>query len=594
MAVLLMIMAAAPLLLAWRLYYVQIHQHDYYLQKARSTYTTKKKTTGKRGEIFDRHGNLLAGNTPCVHIIADPGHYKTETARNKLAYILAKHLPGTHQEYLHLLRPIRQRRDKDGKLRFKPDGSPDTYAARYAMLERNVSLETADKIRQSISVNKLPKLFLEESYMRTYPKGQMLSNVLGYTNIVNDQAIPQGGLEKKLNSTMIAETGQEVYERTRGGTPLAYGLHESQECKDGKNIYLTISEPIQAILEEALDEAYEKWTPQTIYAALVDPKTGNILALGQRPGFNPNDRSTFRPEAARTRIAEDILEPGSIMKPFAIAKALDWKYITPETSLGREGKVWTYLGVPLQDSKDYGELTVARIIQKSSNIGTAKIALLMGKEKVYKAIRLFGFGEKTGLPFALEERGKVLNPKKWDGLTITRMPIGYSINVTPLQMIRAYCALANGGFLPELRLIDRIVDPATGKETPAKMKPPVRVIERSETHRQLIDMMTLVTKPGGTARTAAIPGYEVAGKTGTSRKYIPGKGYAGSKHFASFVGFVPAHNPAFVMLVTMDEPKGASYGGTVAGPVFSKVASQVLKLMNIHPDPALLKQKAVY
>lgn len=591
MSLLIALLAFVPVLLIGRLYYVQIHDHDRYLKKARQTYTTKKQTSGKRGEIFDCHGNLLAGNAPCVHITADPSHFRNDAARTKMAYILAKHLPGTLEEYRYALRPVRQRRGKDGRLKFKADGTPDTYTARYAMLERNVSLENAEKIRKAVSVNKLPRLYLTEDYMRTYPKGSMLSNVLGYTNVVNDEDIPQGGLEKKFNKTMIAENGKEIFERTRGGTPLDYGLHQSQACKDGKNIYLTISEPIQAILEEALDEAYAKWTPKTIYAALVDPKTGNILAMAQRPTFNPNDRTTFRPEAARARIAEDMLEPGSIMKPFSIGKALDWKVVTPDTMIDCENGRWMYMGRPLTDSHAYDQLSVAQVIQKSSNIGTAKVALLLGKERVYEALRMFGFGTKTKLPFAIEMAGKVLPPQRWDGLTITRMPIGYSVQVTPLQMLRAYCALANNGLLPELRLIDRIVDPATGQETKFDIAQPVQMFERPDAHRQLVDMMTLVTQKGGTARKAAIPGYEVAGKTGTSRKYVAGHGYAAGKYFASFVGFVPARDPAFVMLVTVDEPKGASYGGTVAGPTFTKVGAQVLKLMNIPPDLTLLDRE---
>jgi cell division protein FtsI/penicillin-binding protein 2 len=591
MTVMILVMAAVPFLLAWRFFHIQVVDHDYYLKKARNTYTTKKQTTGKRGEIFDCHGNLLAGNAPCVHITADPSHYKTDATRKKMAYILARHLPGTMAEYIYALRPVRQRRGKDGKLLYNPDGTPNTYEARYAMLERNVPLETAEKIRHAVKVNKLPKLFLTEDYMRVYPKGSMLSNVLGYTNVVNDKAVPQGGLEKKLHDAMIAETGKEVFERTRGGAPLAYGLHETQACKDGKNIYLTISEPIQAILEEALDEAYAKWTPKTIYAALVDPKTGNIMAMAQRPTFNPNDRSTFRPEAARTRIAEDMLEPGSIMKPFSIGKALDWKLVTPDTMIDCENGRWMYMGRPLTDSHAYDKLSVAQVIQKSSNIGTAKVALFLGKERVYEALRMFGFGEKTGLPFAIEGPGKVSPPQRWDGLTITRMPIGYSVQVTPLQMLRAYCALANNGLLPELRLIDRIVDPATGQEERFAIAKPKQMFEHPDAHRQLVDMMALVTQKGGTARKAAIPGYEVAGKTGTSRKYVPGVGYSAGKYFASFVGFVPARDPAFVMLVTVDEPKGASYGGTVAGPTFTQVASKVLKHLNIHPDPILLDRE---
>ena len=245
---------------------------------------------------------------------------------------------------------------------------------------------------------------------------------------------------------------------------------------------------------------------------------------------------------------------------------------------------WIYLKRPLTDSHNYDKLTVAGVIQKSSNIGTAKVALTLGKERVYEVLKTFGFGEKTGLPFPLESRGYLPRPKRWDGLSITRFPIGYGIRVSPLQLLRAYCALASNGNLPELRLVDRLVDTATGKET----KNPPKIIRRTfmnpAAHRQLVDMMITVTEPGGTATKAAIPGYRVAGKTGTSRKYVPGRGYSRGAYFASFVGFVPAYKPRLVMLVTFDNPKGASYGGTIAGPVFSRAASRILKYWNVPPD----------
>ena len=211
----------------------------------------------------------------------------------------------------------------------------------------------------------------------------------------------------------------------------------------------------------------------------------------------------------------------------------------------------------------------------------------MGKERVYETLKLFGFGERTGLPFPGEARGYLPRPSRWDGLSISRFPIGYGIRVSPLQLIRAYCALACNGNLPELRLIDRIEDTATGK----KSRKPVRIIrkifENEKAHRQLVEMMVRVTEPGGTATRAAVPGYYVAGKTGTSRKYLPGKGYASGQYFASFVGFVPAYNPRLVMLVTFDNPKGASYGGTVAGPVFRRTAERILKYWNVPPDYAV-------
>ncbi len=581
-----------------RLYVIQIRDHQEYLEKARARYTTTRVTSGKRGEIYDVSGNLLVSNIPCVHIVADPMNLRNpkrpddQSKRRKLAFLLSRTFEDSYDEFYQKLSPTRFRRDKDGNPVIGENGKAELLPNRYAVIARNVPLDVAEKLKEQVKVNKINNvLTFSDGYMRIYPKGRMLANVLGYTNVVNDASIAQIGLEKYYDTQMTAARGRERFERDRTGRPLPYGMREFQESRDGHNVYLTISEPIQAILEEELDAAFAEWRPATLYAAIADPKTGNILAIAQRPNFDPNVRSTFTPEAARTRIAEDGIEPGSIIKPFTIGKALDWGYVTADTVIDCDKGTWFYLGRPLRDSHPYDTLTVAGVIQKSSNIGTAKVALLLGEEKVYQALSSFGFGQKTGLPFPLETAGLLPKVKRWDGLSITRFPIGYGVRVSPLQMLRAYCALANHGWLPTLRLVDRVEDPATGETVKVKTPPPVQMFEHPAAHQTLVEMMTMVTKTGGTAVKAAIPGYEVAGKTGTSRKYIPGHGYASGKYFSSFVGFVPARDPAFVMLVTMDEPKGAYYGSTVAAPTFRAVGERLLRLMNIPPDPALLPKK---
>jgi len=577
--------------LAVRLYFVQVANHEHYLEKARARYTTTRITTGKRGEIFDVHGNLLVSNAPCVRITADPTHLKTEERRQRLAHLLALLLPEkTYAEYYEQLNPSRIKKDDKGNVVPDKDGKPEIIQNRYTVIARAASLEDAAKVRAVAEQSKLPGLFYKDIYQRTYPKGPLMSNVLGFTNVVGDDDVAQAGLEKYFDSQMTARLGRETYERARAGRPLLYGNHISEQARDGRNIYLTISEPIQSILEEELDAAYEKWKPQTLYAALVDPKTGDVLAMAQRPTFNPNDRSTYTDEAGRTRIAEDSFEPGSIAKPISIGKALDWGVVTPNTGINCEHGTWIYLGKPLRDSHPYDILTVSGVIQKSSNIGTAKVALMLGPERVLRALRLFGLGTKTDLPFRTETSGYLPGLSKWDGLSVTRFPIGYGIRVTPLQMLRAYCALANGGKMPQLRLVDRVDDPTTGTVERIPSPEPVQLFDHPEAHRQLIDMMIRVTQEGGTAYKAAIPGYEVAGKTGTSRKYIAGRGYVAGKYFSSFIGFVPARNPAFVMLITMDEPTGSYYAATVAAPTFKRVSSRVLRHLNIPPDPALLPE----
>lgn len=571
-----------PFLLGMRLYFVQVVDHDEMFEKAKRKYTSVRVTEGKRGEIYDVAGNLLVGNAPCVDIFADPSIIRSDRERVKLAFLVAKEFGLDYRQTYRRLAPFRPERDQNGELLRHPDGTVRERPVMYSVLVRNVPIDQAAEIRRKAAQNSLRGLGFDETYMRTYPKGRLLANVLGFTSAGGSHA----GLERFYDQAMASSAGRERYERDRTGRPLFYGLHEETSSRDGANIFLTIEEPLQAILEEELDAANEKWAPKAIYAAVADPKTGNILAIAQRPTFDPNDRRRITPEAWRNRIVEDGLEPGSVMKPISIGGALDAGVVTPDTEYDCENGTWFYLGKPLRDSGPHGVMTVTDIMKTSSNIGTAKIALQLGDRQVYQAIRRFGFGQPTGLPLAPETLGIMPPVHKWDGLSVTRFPIGYAILVSPVQMLRAYCALANDGKLPKLRLVDRIEDPETGATTVLPVEPPVQVFRRPETCATLVDMMVKVTGEGGTARRAAVPGYEVAGKTGTSRKYVRGQGYT-NKYFTSFIGFVPARRAEFVILVIMDEPQGAYYGGTVCAPVFRSIAERALKQHHIRPDAEL-------
>ena len=563
---------------------VQIVKHHFYLAQAQSRYTQAKKLQGVYGEIYDINGYLLVGNSPRVNIICDPFNIRTPYMRKKLASICAIHLGHNFNEIYNKLSPQRYRRDANGNYLKNPDGTTQMVPNRYQMLYRLAPLEVYDKFKLAIKANKIPSgiISYKESQQRIYPKGMLLSNVLGYSDIVSDTNKPRTGLELQLSKIMSPQEGALLYERMLDGTPLGYGLHLNKASHDGKNVYLTISEQVQSILEEELDAAFAKWNPEYIYAAIADPKTGNILALAQRPSFNPNDRTTFKPGVFRVKIAEDAYEPGSVVKPFSIGKALDWNVISKDDVFDCENGSWLYKGKILTDSHRYEKLSVGEIIQKSSNIGTAKVALLLGEDRVNKVLKTFGFGTKTNLPFPIEAKGRMVDMKK-DKVAITRVPIGYSLSVSPLQLLRAYCALANNGNMPQLRLIDKIVDPDTKKVEVQPYLPMVKTFDNPKALKELIKMMVSVTEKGGTATKAAIPGYEVAGKTGTSYKYIPKVGYSKSKAYASFMGFVPADDPKLVMVITMDSPKGSMYGSIVAAPVFSKTCERVLRHFNIQP-----------
>lgn len=577
------------LALITRFYVIQIKKHDYYQTAADKSCTAQRKLEGRWGEICDRDGYLLVGNRPCVRISCSPHELKPEK-RKIAAEILSRHLGRSFEYHYQKLSPTRH----SAKTPDKP------VPNRYQMLGREVPLDVAHQLREDLQKNKIPlTLFsFENTYTRIYPKKRMLANFIGYSNLVNDVLKPQAGIEKGMSVNTAPQAGKIKMEISRDGIPLDYGLQNIRASRDGKNVYLTISEPIQSILEEELDAAWEKWHPDAIYAAIATPD-GNILAIAQRPTFDPSDRATFSNETLRNRMIMDGFEPGSVMKPFTVAKALDWGFVTPDTRIDCEGGRWVYCGKAMTDTHHNEKLTVHEIIQKSSNIGTAKIALMLGEKRLERALSSFGFGSRTGIPLPYESFGTKPRPQKeGDRIAITRIPIGYAINVTSLQLLRAYCTLANGGRCPKLRMIDRIEDPATGKSEPEPVADAVQVINRPEALKQLIAMMITVTQKGGTAVQAAIPGYDVAGKTGTSHKQIfeygdqdPDKPrkpiriyYSPNQYYASFAGFVPATAPRIVVVITVDNPRGAKFGGTVSGPIFSKTAKRVLEHLNVPPD----------
>lgn len=573
-----------------RLYYVQVIRHDELYGKARKQYTATRTTVSKRGEIFDSNGNLLVGNVPCDDIIADPSIVGGNPQKcREVAKLLAEYLKLDYEKlYAKLSRQTRTVRDKDGKKVIRK--------VRYAVVARQVPLELSRKLKNIIYPRDKKKrrgfkgISFKETHKRYYPKDKLLANILGFTNISNGKIIPVMGIERFMNKQISSSESKTRYERSRDGRLLTFSENKKGKVRDGWDVYLTVSEPLQAILEEELEKLCVKWKPRAAYAIMADPRTGNILAVAQRPTFNPNDRRKMDPDSWRNRISEDTFDPGSTMKPIAVSGAIDAGIVKPYTRIDCEKGAWRYGGKILHDSHPMDILTVREVVQKSSNIGTAKIALKMGKRRLNKTLRAFGFGSRTGIQLKVETRGLFRKPAGWDKLSITRFPIGQGISCSPLQLVRAYCGLANRGRIPKLRLVDRIKDPRKKRAVKMWAEKPKRIFRNPATWRTMIDMMVLVTQQGGTALKAAIPGYEVAGKTGTSQKFIDGA-YSNSKYFATFIGFVPAYKPAFVLLVTADEPQGADYGGTVSAPTFRRIAERALRYLDIKPDPALLGKR---
>ena len=555
-----------------QMYHVQITRHDELLKKAQNQYRNTMTEQTTMGEIYDRDGNRLVSNRFVKTIIFDPSVVTSAKEREKIAKFLANVLPGA--DYNELLR----------KMNIDITSGKKQY---YVVLARDVDFEKAIEIERQVIGMHMRGLHFKRVNRRYYPKGRMLANILGISYISNEETTGVSGLEGSMKDELRGEDGKITYYRAADGTMISGTLNKDISGQSGKNVYLTISEPIQAILEEEIDRLYEETGSKAVYIAMADPYTGDILAIAQRPTFDPNDRSTMKDRLASTNlISANPYEPGSVMKPFVVAMALDDGVITPGTIINTGfGDAWLYKGkYPLKDTHIVGNATPLQVIQHSSNVGTAKIAVMLGENRVHEILSTFGFGKKTGLPITPESSGRLNPVKRWDTLTITRICIGHAIMVTPLQLLRAYCMIANGGYPVQLRMIDAIEDEKNGKVTQPYNIGRESIFKNPATHRELVRMLKTVTKPGGTSSQAAVPGFEVAGKTGTANKLENGR-YVSGKYFSSFCGFIPADNPRFVIVITCDEPMGDNrYGGATSGPAFSRIAKRTLDYLGVMPD----------
>jgi cell division protein FtsI (penicillin-binding protein 3)/stage V sporulation protein D (sporulation-specific penicillin-binding protein) len=353
-------------------------------------------------------------------------------------------------------------------------------------------------------------------------------------------------------------------------------------------VHLTIDLHLQTIVEDELDAAMSKYRPETATIILMRPQTGEILAMANRPNFDLNLRAEAKPEQMKNRAIIDMMEPGSTFKIVTAASALNERKVRLDSMIFCENGVWNIFGRPLHDHghKGYGDLSVQDILVHSSNIGAAKMAIMLGEQKFYEYIRRFGFGDRTGIELPGEIGGLVHAPRSWTKISITRIPMGQEVAVTPLQMIVAMATIANGGKLMQPRIVKSIVDEE--KKTVSTPQPTfVRQVISPETAREIAWALRDVVSKRGTAAGAAVPGFTISGKTGTAQKAAPGGGYEKDEYIVSFSGFLPSENPAFVGLVVLDNAHTTdptlNYGGTVAGPIFSRVAEKAARYLDLEP-----------
>lgn len=537
----LFVLFAAFVALVLRALWLQGVSTDFLQKQGASRYARTLEMPATRGKITDRNGQVLASSVPVKAIWAIPDDVQA-APKDKLVQ-LAKLLEMSDAE-------LRKKLDSDRS---------------FVYLKRQVEQDTADKI---VKLG-IPGIETRKEYKRFYPEGEVMAHVVGFTNI---EDAGQDGMELAAQKTLAGVTGSRRVIKDRLGR-VVEDIESIREPHDGRDLTLSIDSKIQYIAFTQLKEAVEKYKAKAGGIIVVDAKTGEVLALANMPTYNPNDRSVLTGAQLRNRVVTDTFEPGSTLKPFTVALALDTHRVTPSTVFQTAPGKMTIGTATIGDSHAHGPLTVAQIIEKSSNIGTAKIALGMPPEEMWEMFTTVGFGQQPKFGFPGAVAGRVRPYKSWRPIEQATMSYGHGISVSLIQLAHAYLIFARNGDIIPLSFT-KVTDSPIGQ----------RVIS-PDTALQMRRMLETVVAPGGTAPQAQVPGYRVGGKTGTAYKIENGK-YV-RKYVASFSGIAPMSDPRLIISVMIDEPQGQHFGGPVAGPVFANVAANALRALNVAPDSSV-------
>ncbi len=498
---------------------------------------------GLRGSVFDRHGTELATSEDAATIFATPYQVKDpQQAATKLATILGE--------------------ERSEVLASLTEDSGFSYVA------KKVDMPTAARIARL----ELPGIGQQPDSKRSYPQGSLAAQVIGAVGAENEGLT---GLEAGEDSILGGEDGERRVVNDALGEPIR--LETVSEASDGEDIRLTLDPAIEARTEQALAEVGETYAPKGATAIVMDPRNSHVLAMANWPPFDPSDLAGASPEDLMNRATGFTYEPGSTFKAFTVAAALEEKLVTPESSFTLAPSIQVADRV-IEESHERGTetLSVAEILAHSSNVGAVTIGLQLGSEHFSRWISRFGFGRPTGVRFPAEEQGIVPELDDYSGSTMGNLPLGQGLSVTPMQMIAGYAAIANGGTLRPPQLIERVGDEAVSE-------PAGRRVITPQVAAQVRDMLEGVLAPGGTASEVSVPGYTLAGKTGTAQVAEDGT-YSETKYVASFIGFAPAQNPRLLVAVIVDQPQGDIYGGSVAAPAFGDIAAFALPYLGVAPE----------
>lgn len=535
-----------------RLVYLQFSQYDSLANRARQQQQNAIETSPLRGELLDRQGRELARSVQTVSLFLDPDGLDAKTldqSAQQVAKILNLKESDLAKEFREALEEKR----------------------RFIWIARRLDADLAAKV----TALNLPGIHPQLEPKRFYPNGSLAAHVLGYVGL-DGQGL--GGVEQSYNEKILGEPGQLFIEKDASGK--AYESYEIA-AKPGQTVVLTIDQSIQYLAEQALQAAVQRSHAKSGTVIVLDPRSGDILALANAPTFDPNKVAEAKPETRSNWALQNIYEPGSTFKVVAFSAAIEKKLAKPEDHIDCQMGSITVAGRVVHDHP-YGSLTIAEALAKSSNVAAIKLGLRVGNETMYDYIKRFGFGSKTGIELPGETSGLVRKVEHWQPSSIGSIAIGQEVGVTPVQVVAAYGAVANDGVRVSPHLVREV---RSGDGTVVyRAEPEQRRVISAETAISLRGMLEGVTL-NGTAKKAQLDGYSAAGKTGTAQKIDPKtKAYSATKYVGSFVGFAPASNPQVAIIVVIDEPAGAYHGGDVAAPVFREVAEQILPALGVEPD----------
>lgn len=545
--ILLGILLSALSVLVGRAVYLQVLDKQFLKRQGDLRHVGIMPVPAHRGRIIDRSGEVLAVSTPVKTIWVNPKEFLKSTVTVDKVDALAHLLGMKAEELIHRI------------------GDDESRA--FAYLKRKISLDQADQV-MALSV---PGIYADREYKRYYPTGEVTAHLVGSTNI---DGKGQEGMELVLDSALKGVDGARRSVRD-GKRRIIEKMEEVRQPVPGRDLALSIDARLQYVAHRELKNAVTQHKARSGTLVLLDARTGEVLAMSNQPAFNPNARGKISGDVSRNRAITDLFEPGSTMKPFAVACALELGLTHPHAMINTAGGEWHIGSNVVKDVHSYGAMDVTRVIQKSSNVGTSKIALTIPSKKLWAFYHNLGFGQTLETSFPGEARGHLASYQGWGAFEQATLSFGYGVSVSALQLARAYTALANDGVMPMTSL------------TKVEGEVDAHRIMSAKTANSMMAMLETVVSKEGTAFQASVPGFRAAGKTGTVKR-LGARGYTTSSYNALFAGVAPASNPRLVMVVVIDEPSaGDYYGGVVAAPIFSKVMQESLRILNVAPDQPL-------